>query len=63
MQKQPSMGVAPKASVEDRSVTQPVPMSTFGVPSTDSMGTPSIGNMGMPMDVPDVINHLIPLGG
>jgi hypothetical protein len=63
IQQQPSAGVAPKAPIEDRSVTQPVPMSTFGAPSTDVMGTPSTGNMGMPMDIPDVINYLIPQGG
>ena len=58
MQKQPSMGVAPKASVEDRSVTQPVPMSTFGTPSTNSMGLPSDSSMGAPMEILDVITHL-----
>jgi hypothetical protein len=58
MQKQPSMGVAPKTPIEDRSYTQPVPTSTFGVSSEGSMGASSTGNMGMPMDVSDVITHL-----
>ena len=58
MQKQPSMGVAPNAQIEDKSFSPPVPTSTFGVPSGNSMGMPSDSSMGAPMEILDVITHL-----